>query len=72
VKKTVNLGFKVTPETAESGRDIVARTSCETFSRFFRACLDDLIRKADSGEKLAEPIQLLTEAQRRKLESKAD
>lgn len=68
MKKIVNLGFKVTTVTADRARKIVARTSIETLSRFFRACLDELIRKADAGEALAEPLQFLTEKQRRKLE----
>lgn len=62
------VGCKVTSEMRERARKVLAGTPTDTLSRFFRATLDDLIRKAESGEEIAEPISLLTVAQRRKLD----
>lgn len=67
-KKTVVISVKISPEKRDRAGEIIARTGPGTVSRYVRAVVDDLIAKADAGERIAEPPQLLTEKQRRKLE----
>lgn len=67
-KKTVAITVKASPEMKREAAAIIAKTGPGTPSRYIRAVLSDLINKTREGERLAEPPQLLTEAQRRILE----
>lgn len=68
-KKTRTLSVKVGPELHQKAMVALEHTSAETVSRFFRWCLEDLIRADQAGEQIVEPIALLTVQQRRKLET---
>tara|TARA_R110000868_G_scaffold198_7_gene1985 strand:+ start:687 stop:905 length:219 start_codon:yes stop_codon:yes gene_type:complete len=67
-KKTVVISVKVSSEMKEAAAKIIARTGPGTLSRYIRAVLTDIIAKHNSGERIAEPPQILTERQRRDLE----
>jgi hypothetical protein len=67
-KKTIPVGVKVSPEMQTAVRSALARTVTGTISRFVRGCFESLIELNGRGARLAEPIQLLTVEQQRKLE----
>ena len=67
-KKTTIISVKVSPEFRARAAAAVSRTSSDNFSRFLRHCLEDLVRKHEAGARIAEPVQLLSETQRRRLE----
>ena len=67
-KKNVNVSAKVTEQTHEDAKKALARTGTKTISRFIQGCLESMIKHHKSGDRIAEPVQLLTESQRRILE----
>ena len=67
-KKTTIISVKISPEFRARALAAVQRTSADNFSRFLRNCLEDLVHKTETGERIAEPVRLLSETQRRRLE----
>jgi len=67
-KKNTIISVKVSPEFRTRAFAAVQQTSADNFSRFLRHCLEDLVHKIETGERIAEPVQLLSETQRRRLE----
>lgn len=68
-KKTTTISFKLSPEMLAGVQRALARTTHEpSTSRFVRAVFADLIRKHEAGERIADPVELLTVRQRQDLE----
>ena len=68
-KKTVVITVRVSPETRQRAERLAAATGPGNISRWVRALIDDALRKTDAGERIAEPLELLTVRQRRLLDS---
>lgn len=64
----MTLSAKVSKEFRQEAVAALQRTSAGTISRFIQGCFEDLIQKHRTGTRIVEPIELLTDSQRRRLE----
>ena len=64
-KKTITVSAKVGRRTHQDALDALTRTGAGTMSRFIQACLANLIAAHQSGERIAEPVELVRRLKKR-------